>query len=778
MKNNYCLTLTRQGLLLFVALWGSISSLLAQVPIPPVYWQTVFDKTNTPDFSRGDLFSSLDIARTPDGGSVVLGNHFSLVSYVNKPFVTKLDPSGKVTWTTALPDFFIPSAVQTQPNGNIVVAGYFLSNFAPLSIGFVRLNPAGYINFNSTLDLPNKFITQRNLGDMIPAPDGGFLLVGYDTPLNSPTQRLDIGLVKVDQNLTLNWYKTIGGSGVTFLFKAVRASEGGGYLIHATSSDPAITGNPDTSYGLSFDFKIDETGTIVWQSVGRQNGVLRALSSRKGGYFAIGNYGWITSRAVFKLDEQLNIIQGVPLPDLDDNNSQNSISIATTPDGGCIAVDKITVRDANGPHSDYRITKYAPNLEIEWQEQGGGSGNDEARRVIVNPDGTYLIAGTTTSPQIFGGADDGGKVAVWVRRQAASVNALQLKAPTYDCNTGAITFNTIGGDGSPITFMAPGISRATPGSNSGIVEAGLRFDPKPIPIQAIQSGVTVSFTFDLKAHCNGGEPALGGSLSLTQPTYDCNTGAITFNTTGGDGTTITFVAPGIARSSVTSTTGTVEAGLRFDPKPIPIQATQNGITVSYLFDLPAYCNGGQPSPGGGSLSLTQPTYDCATGAITFNTTGGDGTTISYVAPGIARTSTTSNTGTVEAGLRFDPKPIPIQATQSGVTVSYLFDLPAYCSSNPNARLGESESGQKLTVRILENPVRHQLRVQLAGPAQAPIHLRITDLQGHVLQTRTINPDQRKDNQVFGVDQLPTGLFILQASTGQQGQSQSIKFLKK
>ncbi|WP_421825676.1 T9SS type A sorting domain-containing protein [Larkinella sp.] len=777
MQNNYRLTLTRQGLLLFIALWGSLSSLFAQYPIPPVYWQTVFDKTNTPDFSRGELFSSVEMARTPDGGSVIIAHPFYFVNNQSRPFITKLDPTGKVAWTTALPDFFFPSAVQTQPNGDIVVAGNFSSSFAPSSFGFVRYNPAGYINFYNALVLPDQFTKPRSLGDMVPAPDGGFLLVGYEYPSTTPDQRLDIVLAKVDQNLTLSWYKSVGGSGITFLFKAVRASEGGGYLIHAQTTAPTITGNPDMSYGLSFDFKIDETGTIVWQSVGRQNGVLRALSPRKGGYFAIGNYGWITSRAVFKLDEQLNIIQGVPLPDSEENNSQHSISIATTPDGGCIAVDKLTDRYPNGPHSDYRITKYSPNLDIEWQEQGGGPGNEEARRVIVNPDGTYLIAGTTTSPRLFGGVDAEGKVAVWVRRQAAFVNALQLKAPTYDCNTGAITFNTAGGDGSPITFVAPGISKATPASNSGVVEAGLRFDPKPIPIQATQNGVTVSLAFDLKAYCIGGEPAPGGgSLSLIQPTYDCNTGAITFNTTGGDGTTITFAAPGIARSSVTSNTGTVEAGLRFDPKPIPIQATQSGKTVSYLFDLPAYCNGGQPSPGGGSLSLTQPTYDCVTGAITFNTTGGDGSTITFAAPGIARSSVTSNTGTVEAGLRFDPKPIPIQATQNGKTVSYLFDLPAYCSPNSNARLGESEFGQKLTVRILENPVRHQLRVQLAGSAQTPIQLRITDLQGHVLQTRTINPDQRKDNQVFGVDQLPTGLFILQATTGQQGQS--IKFLKK
>ncbi|RRB02506.1 T9SS type A sorting domain-containing protein [Larkinella rosea] len=776
MKNNYRPTLTHKGLLLLIACWGSLSSLLAQSNTPPVYWQTVLDKTKTPDYTRGDFFGFLGIDRLPDGGSIAVGSPFSLVNSVGKPFVSRFDPIGKLIWTAELPDYFSPTEVLTQPNGDIVVAGNYYSNYAPTGFGFVRYTSTGFRNFYNSLELPNWFTTPRNLGDMIASPDGGFLLAGYEYPSTTPGQRLDLVLVKVDQNLKISWSKTIGGSGFTFLYKAVRATEGGGYLIHATTSDPTITGNPEASYGISYDFKIDETGQIVWQSVGRQNGVLRAISPRPGGYFAIGYYGSIASRAVFKLDNQLNIIQGVALSNSDENNVQNSISVATTPDGGCIAVDKLVDNYPNGPHSDYRITKFSPNLEIEWQEQGGGPYNDEARRVLVNPDGTYLIAGTTASPGLFGGVNDDGKLAVWIRRQATAVNALQLRAPTYNCTTGAITFNTVGGDGSPITYGAPGITRTSLMSNTGTVEEGLRFDPKPIPIQATQSGKTVSIIFDLKTVCSNGGPSPDGSLALTPPTYDCATGAITFNTVGGDGTPITYGAPGITRTSLMSNTGTVEEGLRFDPKTIPIQATQSGKTVSILFDLKAFCSNGGPSTNR-SLALMPPTYDCATGAITFNTVGGDGSPITYGAPGITRTSLMNNTGTVEEGLRFDPKPIPIQATQSGKTTTYLFDLPNLCSPpNRNTRLSVSNPDQKLTVTILENPVHEKLRVRLTGPGQESIRLRIIDLQGQLLQNRNLPSDRSTDEQVFGVDQLPPGMFLLQVTSGNQ--NQNIKFLKQ
>jgi hypothetical protein len=174
-------------------------------------------------------------------------------------------------------------------------------------------------------------------------------------------------------------------------------------------------------------------------------------------------------------------------------------------------------------------------------------------------------------------------------------------------------------------------------------------------------------------------------LVLVAPSYDCQSGKINFNSTGGNGSPISYSAPGIIRSSATSNTGTVEQGLRNDPKPIPITASQNGITVRYVFDLGTYCAGTPPT--GGELALTQPAYTCQTGVIVFNVSGGDGSPIVYTAPGIIRSATTDRFGTVEPELRSDPKPLSIQATQSGQTIAYIFDFGAYCSGlNPTLTL--------------------------------------------------------------------------------------------
>ncbi|GAB3890407.1 hypothetical protein GCM10028825_26970 [Spirosoma agri] len=394
----------------------------------------------------------------------------------------------------------------------------------------------------------------------------------------------------------------------------------------------------------------------------------------------------------------------------------------------------------------------------------------------------------------------------------------RLSNPDYDCATGAITFKTTGGNGSPITYTAPGVTRSSPTSNTGVVEQGLRNDPKSLTITATQNGETVSTTFNFALYCNtrqssplyktvdnrtlpvgqfvlgypdfvvgqgyyasydyynytkwpisatGLPPGLGlytsvmsGTLfavgiagSPTTPgVYPVRVTAVdpkfpndppyvtTFTITVTDPSVVNppIKPPVLAKSipDMTFTVGQVpkqedfnlgnyivdptQSQPRYFPewtasiKGLPAGIRQNTFgdlrynlsvsltgapTVSGVYTVTATAAtqyfASQPvtttfnitvtdkpvnPPTSGALALTQPTYDCGTGAITFNTTGGDGSPITYSAPGITRSSPTSNTGVVEQGLRNDPKPITITATQSGQTVSYTFDFKAYCSN--------------------------------------------------------------------------------------------------
>lgn len=86
------------------------------------------------------------------------------------------------------------------------------------------------------------------------------------------------------------------------------------------------------------------------------------------------------------------------------------------------------------------------------------------------------------------------------------------------------------------------------------------------------------------------------------------------------------------------------------------------------------------TPGGGVLTVLEPIYNCATGAITFNTSGGNGTEIRYMAPGI--TDWTANPNQyLDQGSRIhaDTPPFTISVQQSGVTLRYTWSRQATCN---------------------------------------------------------------------------------------------------
>lgn len=213
---------------------------------------------------------------------------------------------------------------------------------------------------------------------------------------------------------------------------------------------------------------------------------------------------------------------------------------------------------------------------------------------------------------------------------------------------------------------------------------------------------TPSVTPSTTAPVSTNPPATNTSLQLLPPTYDCNTGTMTLRSTGGNGSAVEYMAVGIM-DWTTNLNQRIEAGLRQDPssKPLTLLARQGGTTVSYTFDFRAVCSGTSSPPPtptplpttGSGLQLTAPTYDCTTGALRFNSTGGDGSTVEYMAVGIMDWTTNVNQR-IEAGLRQDPssKPLTLLARQHGVTVSYTFDFRANCSGSATSDGGIGNTG--------------------------------------------------------------------------------------
>lgn len=103
-------------------------------------------------------------------------------------------------------------------------------------------------------------------------------------------------------------------------------------------------------------------------------------------------------------------------------------------------------------------------------------------------------------------------------------------------------------------------------------------------------------------------PVVGRPLKLITPTYNCQTGAITFRTEGGDGSPVEFFGLGITRTWTTEPSQTIDAEKRSDPNSgtvITLKARQNGNEVTLDFDFGAYCRsqGGNLPP---TVNLTLP----------------------------------------------------------------------------------------------------------------------------------------------------------------------------
>lgn len=338
--------------------------------------------------------------------------------------------------------------------------------------------------------------------------------------------------------------------------------------------------------------------------------------------------------------------------------------------------------------------------------------------------------------------------------------------PTYDPCTRVITFNTTGGDGTPITYQAIGVQRANAQSNTGLVELGIVLDNKTLNISATQSGTTstISFTPPQCTSPPTSTTTTGSPIQMLPPTYNPCTRVIIFNTTGGNGSAITYQAIGVQRSTPQSTSGVVEAGIVQDNKTLSLVAFQNGQSSTISF-TPPQCTTTPPPTSttatGGPIQMLPPTYDPCTRAITLNTTGGDGTVITYQAIGVQRASAQSNTGFVEPGIVQDSKTLNLVATQSGQTSSISF-TPPMCPSAREA-IG-TEGGPKVTV--LGNPANgSEITIEVVTVEKQVLQVRLIDPQGQAVHNQTVQSPNAVERVVIPVRSSQKGIFMIQAISG-------------
>lgn len=370
--------------------------------------------------TKGDYAYS--VRPTSDGGYIVAGNSSSVDGDVtglhgtaSDAWIVKLDGTGTLIWQKALGGTgseYAYEILQTS-DGGYIYAGYsttLLNSF--------------YQYWIQKLDNTGNVIWQKNSGasggdeyaySIQQTTDGGYIIAGDantdDGDVSGLKGGYDFWVVKTDATGTIQWQKTLGGSGDDYGY-AIQQTTDGGYIVtgETYSTDGDATGN----HGLddAFVIKLDALGNKQWSKVygGTNIDYFNAIQqTTDGGYIATGstysNNGDVSGNHgnndywVVKLNSS-GVIQWQKC--LGGTGYDYAYSIKTTSDGGYIVAGDVSSNDGDvtGNHSasyDYWIVKLDGSGTIQWQKTYGGTAEDDCRYIQQTADGGYIATGFSLS---------------------------------------------------------------------------------------------------------------------------------------------------------------------------------------------------------------------------------------------------------------------------------------------------------------------------------------------------------------------------------------------
>ena len=307
------------------------------------------------------------IQPTIDGGYIMAGYTFSTNGDIAgnhggvDAWVVKLSSTGSIQWQKTFGGAAADYAFCIQPtvDGGYIMAGQTISTDGDV-IGNHGGRDAWVVKLSSTGSLE----WQKALGGIgsdyafciQPTIDGNYIVVGYtfsnDGDVTGNHGDRDAWAVKLNNSGTLQWQKTIGGTGSDYAF-CIQSTSDGGYIM-AGSTD-SINGDVSGNYGSqdAWVVKLNSMGNLQWQK-------------------ALGGSAYDEAQ-----------------------------SIQSTADGGYIIAGKTLSIDGifteNHGNYDAWVVKLNSTGSLQWQKALGGTGNDYANSIQQTSDLSYIMAGYTQS---------------------------------------------------------------------------------------------------------------------------------------------------------------------------------------------------------------------------------------------------------------------------------------------------------------------------------------------------------------------------------------------
>jgi uncharacterized delta-60 repeat protein len=252
----------------------------------------------------------------------------------------KYDPSGTLQWQRTLGGVASDRsyAITLDLSDNVYIAGQTNSTGEGSSdLLLVKYNSAGTIQWQRTLGG-----AAADYGRAVAIDSAGNVyLFGYTSSAGTGVQSLL--LAKYNSSGTIQWQKTLGGSGQDIAYEIAIDSSDNVYAVGRTNS-------VNSSYFVSLLAKFDSAGNLQWQ---------RTIQEMNPASVAI-----------------------------DSNNNVYMVGISV---------------DAGGSW-DFLLVKYNSSGTIQWQRTFGGAGSDQANKISIDSaDNVYILGFTNGAGE---GAND------------------------------------------------------------------------------------------------------------------------------------------------------------------------------------------------------------------------------------------------------------------------------------------------------------------------------------------------------------------------------------
>jgi len=307
--------------------------------------------------------------------------------------------------------------IQQTNDGGFIVAGRPKSNDGDVSVNYgfedywiVKLNDIGTIEWQKSLGGTASEIPQS----ILQTTDGGYIVAGFsrsnDGDVSGNHGSADCWVVKLTSIGTIEWQKSLGGSGYESAISIQQTNEGGYILTgYSNSNDGDVSGNHGND-----DFwvaKLSIMGTIEWQkslggssydygySIEQTNdgGYILSGTSLSNDGDVSGNHNsqdcWVVKLTGVGTIEWQKSLGG--------SSADSGGPIQQTNDGGYIfaGMSSSNDGDVSGNHGglDYWIVKLTSIGAIEWQKSLGGAGYEDLQSIQQSIGGGYIITGYSDS---------------------------------------------------------------------------------------------------------------------------------------------------------------------------------------------------------------------------------------------------------------------------------------------------------------------------------------------------------------------------------------------